>query len=152
MRAVDDVSFDLPVGRSWGWSANPGAAKVLRPFPSCVCCQNLPVSLKKDPSGLKISILLKLPADDMHQIRGKRISMIFQEPMTSLNPVHRIGRQLLEVFELHRPISGEKNRHAAAIVMLRKVGIPDARPDEGIPPSDFRRHAPAGDDCHGAGR
>jgi oligopeptide/dipeptide ABC transporter ATP-binding protein len=71
--------------------------------------------------------LVRLPAEKMQRIRGGRISMIFQEPMTALNPVHRIGRQLLEVFEMHRPELGGDNRFAAAVNLMQRVGIPEAR-------------------------
>jgi oligopeptide/dipeptide ABC transporter ATP-binding protein len=61
----------------------------------------------------------------MHEIRGYGISMIFQEPMTSLNPVHKIGQQLGEVFQLHFPDMKEKTIHEKSVEMLKKVGIPE---------------------------
>ncbi|MCV5941623.1 ATP-binding cassette domain-containing protein, partial [Escherichia coli] len=57
-------------------------------------------------------------------MRGDRISIIFQDPMTALNPVHTIGRQICEVLELHRPELDKKEREAFSIEMLAKVKIP----------------------------
>jgi len=68
--------------------------------------------------------LLQQPSKEMHKIRGRHISMIFQEPMTALNPVQRIGRQLSEVYKLHFPDMMDERITAAAIEMLGKVGIP----------------------------
>jgi peptide/nickel transport system ATP-binding protein len=75
--------------------------------------------------------LLTLPPDEMRAIRGARISMIFQEPMTALNPVFTVGNQIAEVLTAHRQISG-KEAHAAAVELLRSVGIPspEKRVDE----------------------
>ena len=61
----------------------------------------------------------------MYKVRGNRISMIFQEPMTALNPVQTVGDQLMEVFHLHRPDYSKAQRRDAAIAMLQKVGIPE---------------------------
>jgi len=68
-----------------------------------------------------------LPADRMHEIRGYSIAMIFQEPMTALNPVHRIHRQLGEVFELHFPDMSTNEIQDRSVALLREVGIPEAR-------------------------
>src|SRR5690625_8030763 len=67
--------------------------------------------------------LLDLSERDMRKVRGKDISMIFQDPMTSLNPVLKIGRQMREVLQLHLNMSKEE-AHEHAIKMLRSVGIP----------------------------
>jgi oligopeptide/dipeptide ABC transporter ATP-binding protein len=67
--------------------------------------------------------LLELPLEEMRHVRGGRIGMIFQEPMTALNPVHRIGKQLVESFLLHQKITPEEAT-ARAIALLAKVGIP----------------------------
>ena len=69
--------------------------------------------------------LLSLAPDQMYKVRGNRISMIFQEPMTALNPVQTVGDQLMEVFRLHRPDYSKAQRREAAIAMLQKVGIPE---------------------------
>ncbi len=71
--------------------------------------------------------LLKLKEEELRQIRGNRIAMIFQDPMTSLNPVLTIGRQITEALELHLNMNREESR-ARAIELLELVGIPDAGP------------------------
>jgi oligopeptide/dipeptide ABC transporter ATP-binding protein len=71
------------------------------------------------------SDLVRLPADQMHEIRGERISMVFQEPMTSLNPVHRIGKQLGEVYRLHFAAMSENEIRQQSLELLQKVGIPE---------------------------
>jgi oligopeptide transport system ATP-binding protein len=125
-KAVDGVSFDLNRGETLGIVGESGSGKsvtnlsILRLIPS--------------PPGRIVSgevlfdgqDLLKLPADEMRQIRGKRIAMIFQDPMTSLNPFMRVSEQLMEVTRLHLGHSrGEAYEHA--VKMLETVGIPDAR-------------------------
>ena len=68
--------------------------------------------------------IAKMPTDDMYRIRGKDISMIFQEPMTSLNPVFTVGYQIEEVVYLINPLATKKEARAKAIEMLSRVGIP----------------------------
>ena len=87
----------------------------------------------------------------MRDIRGGRISIIFQEPMTALSPLHTIGNQIGEALALHREVS-QRERREAVIEMLRRVGFPD--PVEGRAHLSVRalgRPAPARDDRHGAG-
>jgi oligopeptide/dipeptide ABC transporter ATP-binding protein len=68
---------------------------------------------------------LKLGPDDLHKIRGNNISMIFQEPMTALNPVHTIGKQLAETYILHFPEMNKAEILRESVEMLKKVGISD---------------------------
>ena len=94
--------------------------------------------------------LLKLDYDDIRDVRGDEISMIFQEPMTSLNPVFTIGMQLMEVYLQHEKISKQEafNR---SVEMLRLVGIPDARgADEAVSAPVLGRAAAARHDRDGA--
>ncbi len=121
--AVDGVSFQVHRGRTLGIVGESGCGKSVTAFSI--------MRLLPQPMGhiLAGSIqfegrdLVTLPIEEMQKIRGGRIGMIFQEPMTALNPVHTIGRQLSEVFLLHRTRDpAEAWRRGTE--MLRKVGIP----------------------------
>ncbi len=123
LRAVDRVSFTVPRGKTIGLVGESGCGK-------SVTALSL-MRLLPQPSGRILGgralfdgvDLFSLPDRDMRQWRGSRLSMIFQEPMTALNPVHRIGRQISEVFLLHQPL-GRAEAWEKSVDMLRKVGIP----------------------------
>jgi len=125
-KAVDGVSFDLERGETLGIVGESGSGKSVT---------NLSIMrLIPQPPGRIVSgevlfdgqDLLALGSDEMRRIRGKRIAMIFQDPMTSLNPFMRISDQMMEVTRLHLGHSKEE-AHAHAVRMLETVGIPDAR-------------------------
>lgn len=121
--AVDGVSFDVIRGKTLGIVGESGCGKSVT---AMSLMRLLPQPMGKVLGGevwFGGQNLLALPIDAMRKIRGAGISMIFQEPMTALNPVHRIGKQLSEVFLLHTPMSQEE-AWERSIDMLRKVGIP----------------------------
>ena len=95
VKAVDGVSFDLRAGaRPWAWWASPAAA---RPSPPCRCCAWSPapgLDRRRARSGSEGRDLLRLAEARMRAMRGDQIAMIFQEPMTSLNPVFTVGDQM----------------------------------------------------------
>ena len=123
VRAVDDVSFTIAAGETLGVVGESGCGK-------SVTAQSI-MRLLPQPMGqiaggsilFQGRDLVTLPLSEMQKIRGARIGMVFQEPMTALNPVHTIGRQLTEVLLLHKPISKEQALREA-VAMLDKVGIP----------------------------
>ena len=123
LRAVDKVSFEVPVGETVGIVGESGCGK-------SVTAMSI-VQLLPQPMGqiLGGSIhfdgkeLTKLENKEMVGIRGDDIGVIFQEPMTALNPSHRIGKQISEVFLLHTKMS-KKEAWEASIEILRKVKIP----------------------------
>ncbi|WP_320041382.1 ABC transporter ATP-binding protein [uncultured Desulfobacter sp.] len=126
MLAVDDVSFDLEPGQVLGIAGESGCGKSVTAL-SLIRLLPKPVSTIKEGEILfKGQDLLNLPMDAMRNIRGKKISMIFQEPMTALNPVHTVGRQIAEIYSLHFPGMGKNQKYTASLQMLEKVGIPDA--------------------------
>jgi len=123
LTAVDGVSFTVRRGRTLGIVGESGCGKSVT---ALSIMRLLPQPMGRIERGRILfdgRDLTTLPPDEMHRIRGGRIGMIFQEPMTALNPVHSIGRQLSEVFLLHRTKDKTEawNRGTA---MLRKVGIP----------------------------
>jgi oligopeptide/dipeptide ABC transporter ATP-binding protein len=125
IRAVDDVSFKLQKQQTLGIVGESGCGKSVTALSI--------MRLLPKPAGIIESgqilfngfDLARLPADKMHEIRGKRISMVFQEPMTSLNPVHRIGKQLGEVYQLHFAEMNEDEIRQQSLDLLQKVGIPE---------------------------
>ncbi len=125
-KAVDGVSFELARGETLGIVGESGSGKSVT---------NLSImGLIPSPPGRIVSgeivfdgrDLLTLPAEEMRRVRGKRIAMIFQDPMTSLNPFMRVSQQLMEVTQLHLGHS-RAQAYEHAVRMLEHVGIPDAR-------------------------
>ncbi len=125
LRAVDDISFSLKKNSTLGIVGESGCGKTVTALSI--------MRLLPKPSGrylngeiiYKGKDILKLSSDDLHNIRGKNISMIFQEPMTALNPVHTIGRQMAEIYELHFYEMSKRDILENCVGMLRRVGIPD---------------------------
>ena len=123
LTAVDGVSFDVRRGRTLGIVGESGCGKSVT---ALSMMRLLPQPMGQIRGGRILfegRDLATLPPAELHRIRGGRIGMIFQEPMTALNPVQPIGRQLSEVFLLHRTRDpAEAWRRGTE--MLRKVGIP----------------------------
>ena len=120
--AVDGVSFTLNAGARSRSSANPAPANRSPRSPSCACCR--PAHRPGGQALFDGEDLLKLDEARLRAIRGARITMVFQEPMTSLNPLHTIEKQIGEILELHGMRGADKIR-ARVVELLEEVGIPD---------------------------
>ena len=129
VKAVDGVSFDLAEGETLGIVGESGSGKSV----TCLSLLRLVPSPPAFFPGGEVRFddrdLLKLSEAEMEKIRGDKIAMIFQDPMTSLNPYLTVERQLTEVLEVHRDLSRAEAR-SLCIEMLGKVGIPS--PDKRI--------------------
>ncbi len=125
VRAVDQVSFDLEKGKVLGIAGESGCGKSVTAL-SIIRLLPKPVSnIVRGTAIFDDQDIFCLPVADLHNIRGRKISMIFQEPMTALNPVHSIGKQIVEVYKLHFPQMLHRQMVQASVNMLEKVGIPD---------------------------
>lgn len=129
-RAVNGVSFDVPTGKTVGIVGESGCGKSVTSLSLMQLVQApqgqiVEGSIRYKATDGKVYDIPKVPMNEMLHIRGKEISMIFQEPMTSLNPVFRIGRQLDEVVMLHVPDSTADSARKRSIEMLKTVGIAD---------------------------
>lgn len=122
--SVEEVSFQLKPGETIGIVGESGCGKSVTSL-SIMRLLGHAGTIKKGSILFNGRDLVRIPEAEMRQIRGNEISMIFQEPMTSLNPVFTIGNQMLEVINLHLKLPSKEAR-AYAIEMLRKVGIPRA--------------------------
>jgi len=129
IRAVNGVSFDLERGKTLGLVGETGAGKttvaqsILRILP------DPPAKITGGEVWFDGSELLSLNSGDMRKIRGARISMVFQDPMTALNPTMRIGDQIADGIALHSGI-GKREARQKAVEMLELVGIPRFRARE----------------------
>ena len=126
VKAVDGVSFDLARGDTLGIVGESGSGKSVTNLSIMRLIPTPPGRIAGGEVMFDGKDLLKLPDNEIRAIRGKRIGMIFQDPMTSLNPFMRISKQLMEVTQLHLGHS-KKEAHEHAVRMLETVGIPDAR-------------------------
>ncbi|MBN9005076.1 MAG: ABC transporter ATP-binding protein [Rhizobiales bacterium] len=122
LRAIDDISFDIAEGEVLGVVGESGAGKSVT--------GNAVIGLIDPPGRIAGGEILlagrridNLPAEEMRRIRGKRIGMIFQDPLTSLNPLYKIGEQIVETIRTHSSLS-ESAARKRAIELLTEVGIP----------------------------
>jgi peptide/nickel transport system ATP-binding protein len=136
VRAVDGVSFDLQRGETLGVVGESGSGKTVTNLSIMRLIPTPPGRIAGGEVVFDGRNLVQLPDEEMRAIRGRRIAMIFQDPMTSLNPFMRISKQLMEVTQLHLGHSREQARHHA-IRMLETVGIPDAASRAGGYPHEF---------------
>jgi len=124
VKAVDGVDLTVDRGETLGLVGESGCGKSVAMF-SVMRLVGQPGEIIDGEIDFDGSSLLDLRERDMRNIRGNRISMIFQQPLSSLNPVFRVGDQIAEVFQIHSSLGAEEARRRA-IDMLRLVGIPDA--------------------------
>ena len=123
-RAVDDLSFTVRRGETLAIVGESGCGKSVSALSIMRLVPDPPGRIVGGSVMLEGTDLLELDEAEMREIRGNRVSMIFQEPMTSLNPVMRIGDQITEVVRLHREITA-KEAWKQAVDMLRLVRIPE---------------------------
>jgi oligopeptide/dipeptide ABC transporter ATP-binding protein len=123
-RAVDDVSFSVRRGETLAMVGESGCGKSVSALSIMRLVPDPPGRIVGGEVLLEGTDLLSLGEAEMREIRGNRISMIFQEPMTSLNPVMRIGDQITEAVRLHRNMT-ERQAFERAVEMLRLVRIPE---------------------------
>jgi peptide/nickel transport system ATP-binding protein len=123
VRAVDGVSFAIPRGKTLGVVGESGCGKSVTALSIMRLIPEPPGRIRSGAIRYGDRDLLALTEEEMRHIRGNQISMIFQEPMTSLNPVYTVGEQVAEAVRLHQ---GKSRREAmdSAVEMFRLVGIP----------------------------
>ena len=147
--AVDGVSFELERGKVLGIVGESGSGKSVTSL-SIMGLLSRPRTRIERRGDVRRQGPAEVSDAELREIRGDDMAMIFQDPMTSLNPVYTIGRQLEEAVLQHRDVS-QREARARSREMLAAVGIP--RPEERVaelPARVLRRHAPARDDRHGA--
>ena len=126
VRAVDDVSFSIPKGETFCLVGESGSGKSVT---ALSVIRLLPEGIATHPGGEILfngQDLLRLDDPGMRAIRGSKIAMIFQEPMTSLNPVMTIGEQITEALQLHQPDISDAEAEQRTIRALEQVQIPHA--------------------------
>jgi len=124
LRALDDVSFEIAPGEILGVVGESGAGKSLTGA-SIIGLLEPPGRVASGQILLEGQRIDNLPYDDMRKIRGRKIGAIFQDPLTSLNPLYSVGRQLMETITTHLPVSQAEARQRA-IQLLKDTGIPAA--------------------------
>lgn len=127
---IRGVSFDIKRGETLGMVGESGSGKSVTSREIMRLIATPPARIDSGEILFDGRDILKMSDDELRSIRGNRISMIFQEPMTSLNPVYTCGDQIMEVIRLHKGVS-KKEARQMAIEMLREVGVqsPETRVD-----------------------
>ncbi len=123
VKAVEGVSIEVKQGEVVGIVGESGCGKSMTAL-SIMRLIQPPGRIEKGEIIFKGRDLLKMEDEELRKIRGSEISMIFQEPMTALNPVFTVGYQIEEVLKLHSEL-GKEERKSRVIEMMRKVGLPD---------------------------
>ncbi len=126
VQAVDGVSFDVERGKTFALVGESGCGKSVTAYSILRLLPMPPARIVSGTVELDGRELLSLPAKDMRSVRGGRVGMIFQEPMTSLNPVFTCGNQIVEAIRLHRKVPRAEAARRA-VELLGRVGIPEPR-------------------------
>ena len=126
VKAVDGITFELKRGETLGIVGESGSGKSVANLSIIRLIPSPPGKIVSGEVIFHERDILLLPEDEVRKIRGRRIAMIFQDPMTSLNPFMKISKQLMEITRLHLGYS-KPQAYEHAIKMLETVGIPDAR-------------------------
>ena len=124
VKAVDGISFSVDKGKTLGIVGESGCGKSVTCL-SIMGLNNKRTAISSGEAIFKGDDLLKMGSRQLRDLRGNDVAMIFQDPMTSLNPVHSIGKQLVEAVLLHRDVS-KKEARLRALELLKAVGIPRA--------------------------
>ena len=133
--AVDDISFNIAPGEILGVVGESGAGKSLTGA-AIIGLLEPPGRIAQGQILLEGQRIDNLPYEKMRKIRGRRIGAIFQDPLTSLNPLYSVGRQLIETIQTHLPLSDREARDRA-LELLEEVGIPSAAERIGHYPHQF---------------
>ena len=136
VKAVDGVSFDIEPGEILGLVGESGCGKTVSALSILRLIPHPPGKIVSGEIMFEGEDLAKMDEEEIRHIRGNKIAMIFQEPMTSLNPVLAIGRQLTETLELHLKMD-KGSAIQRAVELLEMVGIPEARSRIGDYPHQF---------------
>jgi ABC-type dipeptide/oligopeptide/nickel transport system ATPase component len=150
-KAVDGISFDVGRGRTVGLVGESGCGKSVTSLSLMGLVPSAAGPGQRAMRSASRARRARPVAEERRMLRGGRMSMVFQEPMTSLNPVHTIGRQIVEAMRAHSGhvgAGGARARHRSAGAGAHPVGRAALRR---LPAPSVGRHAPAGDDRHGAG-
>jgi oligopeptide transport system ATP-binding protein len=124
VKAVDGVSFVLDKGETLGVVGESGSGKSVTALTMMQLIEMPPGKVEAGDAKFKGRSLITMGPDEIRKVRGNEIAMIFQDPMTSLNPVYRIGRQIAEPLVIHKGMS-KRDALARAVELLRLVGIPN---------------------------
>ncbi|HVL90617.1 MAG TPA: ABC transporter ATP-binding protein [Actinomycetota bacterium] len=127
--AVDGVSFSLDAGRTLAIVGESGSGKTVSTQAMMGLIPKPPGKIMRGTAKFRGRDLLTISDEEMRKIRGREIAMIFQEPLTALNPVHRVGSQIVEMIRSHEEVS-KKEARQRAIELLKTVGIP--QPDKRV--------------------
>ena len=123
-KAVEDVSFNINAGETLGLVGESGCGKSVTALSVMRLIPSPPGRIEKGRILFRDRDILGITGAEMRRVRGNDIAMIFQEPMTSLNPVFTIGSQIIEAVVLHQKV-GKKEARSRTVEILRLVGIPD---------------------------
>jgi peptide/nickel transport system ATP-binding protein/oligopeptide transport system ATP-binding protein len=124
LQAVDGVSFDLAPGEVLAIVGESGSGKSVA-VQTVVGLTRSPGAQIEGSARLGEAELIGADDTELRRVRGERIGMVFQDPMTSFNPVYRVGAQIVEAIRAHRPGVGKGEAHRQAVELLDSVGIPD---------------------------
>ena len=126
IHAVNSVSFHLKRGEVLGVVGESGSGKSVTMMSLIGLLPSPPAEIRGGEVMLGDRDLLKIGAEDLRQVRGAKVGFVFQDPMTSLNPVFTVGMQIMEPLREHMGMD-KRQAEARAVELLELVGIPDAR-------------------------